>query len=73
MRIDVLGVAFDNLTKDEAVNKAYEMMCRHEGAYVATPNPEIVMHCRADENAAKAVSEADLVIADGVEIGRAHV
>jgi len=68
MRIDVLGVLFDNLTKAEAVDKAYDLMCRRQGAYVVTPNPEIVMHCRENEEMRAAVSEASLVIADGIGV-----
>ena len=68
MRIDVLGTEFDNITKEEAVEKAYDLMLERKGAYVVTPNPEIVMICREDEEAAKAVNEAGLVIADGIGV-----
>ena len=68
MRIDVLGTEFDNITKEEAVEKAYDLMLERNGAYVVTPNPEIVMICREDEEAAKAVDEAGLVIADGIGV-----
>lgn len=68
MRIDVLGTKFDNTTKTEAVEKAYELMLQRKGAYVVTPNPEIVMACREDSDAAQAVSEASLVIADGIGV-----
>ena len=36
-KIDVLGVAFDNLTMDEAVETAYAIQSEHRGAYVVTP------------------------------------
>lgn len=68
MRIDVLGTEFDNITKEEAVEKAYDLMLERKSAYVVTPNPEIVMICREDEEAAKAVNEAGLVIADGIGV-----
>ena len=68
MRIDVLGTEFDNITKEEAVEKAYDLILERKGAYVVTPNPEIVMICREDEEAAKAVDEAGLVIADGIGV-----
>ncbi|MBR5260828.1 MAG: WecB/TagA/CpsF family glycosyltransferase [Oscillospiraceae bacterium] len=68
MRIEVLGTEFDNITKEEAVEKAYDLMLERNGAYVVTPNPEIVMICREDEEAAKAVNEAGLVIADGIGV-----
>ena len=67
-KIDVLGVAFDNLTMDEAVETAYAMQKEHRGAYVVTPNPEIVMVCRENPAAAEAVAAADLTIPDGIGV-----
>ena len=68
MRIDVLGVGFDNVTEGEAVAKAMEIIEKDGCGYVVTPNPEIVMTCREDESARKIVNEADLVIPDGIGI-----
>ncbi|MCD8388925.1 MAG: WecB/TagA/CpsF family glycosyltransferase [Oscillospiraceae bacterium] len=67
-KISVLGVAFDNLTMDEAVAQAWELQSAHSGAYVVTPNPEIVMACRESADVRAAVSGAALTIADGVGI-----
>ena len=66
-RIDVLGVGFDPVTRDAAVDRALELI-RRRGAYVCTPNPEIVMRCRRDPGLAAAVNSADLVLSDGVGI-----
>ena len=68
MRTDVLGTGFDNLTMDEAVEKGLELMRERRAAYVVTPNPEIVMLCREDAEAAGAVDCADMVIADGIGV-----
>ena len=68
LKIDVLGVAFDNLTMDEAVDRAWALMAERRAAYVVTPNPEIVMACRADPEARQAVAGAALTIADGVGV-----
>lgn len=68
MRTDVLGVGFDSVSKSEAVDKAYELMLSRKGAYIVTPNPEIVMLCREDETLKEAVNNAALVIPDGVGI-----
>ena len=67
-KIDVLGVAFDNLTMDEAVETAYEIQREHRGAYVVTPNPEIVRVCREKPAAAEAVAGAALTIPDGIGV-----
>ena len=67
-KIDVLGVAFDNLTMEEAVGRAWALMAERRAAYVVTPNPEIVMICRADPEAKEAVGGAALNIADGIGV-----
>ncbi len=68
IRIDVLGVSFDNITMTEAANKALEFMERRDAAYVVTPNPEIVMLCRDDSCLLSAVNSANLVLPDGIGI-----
>ena len=68
MRINVLGVGFDNLTMDEAVDRGMELL-RSPGAHrVATPNPEIVELCRENLAARQAVNGADLVLPDGIGV-----
>ena len=67
-KIDVLGVAFDNVTMQEAVDAAYALQSEKRAAYVVTPNPEIVMCCREDAEAADAVSGAALTIPDGIGV-----
>ncbi len=68
MRIDVLGVGFDNLTMEEAVTRGMELLRSPGVHYVVTPNPEIVEICRENLAARHAVNRADLVLADGVGI-----
>ena len=68
MRIDVLGVGFDNLTMTEAVDRAMELLRQSGAHYVVTPNPEIVEVCREDPEARAAVNGADLVLPDGIGV-----
>lgn len=53
---------------EEALERALELIKKREAAYVATPNPEIVMMCRKDPQYAAAVNGAGLVLPDGVGI-----
>ncbi len=67
MRIDVLGVGFDNLTMAGGCGGI--RLAGSEGtSYVVTPNPEIVEVCRENLAAKIAVNEADLVLPDGIGI-----
>ncbi len=68
MRIEVLGVGFDNMTVDEAVAEGARLMSVPGAHYVVTPNPEIVETCREDPEAMEAVNGADLVLADGIGV-----
>lgn len=68
MRIEVLGVGFDNMTVDEAVAEGARLMSVPGAHYVVTPNPEIVETCREDPEALEAVNGADLVLADGIGV-----
>lgn len=68
MRIDVLGVGFDNMTMDQAVAEGMRLINTEGAHYVVTPNPEIVETCREDAEAMDVVRGADLVLADGIGI-----
>jgi len=67
MKIDVLGVGFDNLTMDEAVSRGMEII-KERGGYAVTPNPEIVWMCRNDASVAQAVNGASVVLPDGIGV-----
>lgn len=66
MKTNILGVAFDALTLDEAEERADALLRARRGGYIVTANPEIVLHSRDDAAYAAAVNGADLVLADGV-------
>lgn len=70
MRINVLGVGFDNLTMEEAVDRGMELLHSPGTHYAATPNPEIVEICRENLAARQAVNQADLVLPDGIGVVR---
>lgn len=67
-RLDVLGVGFDPVTMDEAVGRALGYIETHAGAYVCTPNPEIVLKARREPELMAALRGADMVLPDGVGI-----
>lgn len=68
MRVNILGVGFDNMTMDEALAEGLRLMDTEGAHYVVTPNPEIVEVCREDPEALEAVQHASLVIADGIGV-----
>ena len=68
MRTDILGVAFDNTTMDEAVGRAMSLLEQEGPHLVVTPNPEIVRLAQSDRDFAGLIAGADLVLPDGVGI-----
>ena len=58
MRIDVLGVGFDNVTMEEAIDRGMELLHSQGCHYVVTPNPEIVEVCRENPAACRRGSGA---------------
>jgi len=68
VRIDVLGVGFDNLTMNEAVDRGMALLHDAGTHYAVTPNPEIVEICREDPEIMEIVNHADLVLADGIGV-----
>lgn len=65
MRVDVLGVAFDNVTQDEAVDRAMALLEEDGPHLAATPNPEMVQRAGKDPEFAQVLSAAQLVIPTG--------
>lgn len=68
MRIDVLGVAFDNLNMEEALNRAEALMAEGGPHLVVTPNAEIVQQANGDPEFFDLIAGADLVIPDGIGV-----
>ena len=65
MRIDVMGVQFDNVTMDEAVARAAELLEAPGASYAVTPNAEIVYEAMHDASLRELLNGADLVLPDG--------
>lgn len=68
MRIDVLGVQFDNVTMAQAVEKAAAMIAEGGSHYAVTPNAEFVQRAEKDEKFCTALNGADLVLPDGIGV-----
>ena len=68
MKSEILGVIFDNLLPEQAVDKAMSFLNNDTASIIFTPNPEMVMRARKDAEFAKVLKAADLVIPDGIGI-----
>ena len=68
MKINVMGVAFDNLTKGEFADRARLMLKNRQKGYVVTPNAEIVYEAVQDESFRELLNGAALVLPDGAGV-----
>ncbi len=68
MKIDVLGVQFDNLTREEARLRGAELLREDKFHYVVTPNPEFILDSQKDGEFRSILNGADLVLPDGVGV-----
>ncbi len=68
MKTEILGIQFDNLTREEAARRGAELLeedCFH---YVVTPNPEFILAAEGDGEFRAVLNGADLVLPDGIGV-----
>ncbi len=67
-KIDVMGVRFDNVTMDEALEKGKKILSQPEASYIVTPNAEIVYEAMHDEAFCALLNDAAIVLPDGAGV-----
>ena len=68
MKIDVLGVSYDNVTMEEALAKGREILMGEKCCYCVTPNAEMAYEALHDEEFCAVLNGADLVLPDGAGV-----
>ena len=68
MKREILGVVFDDLTRQEAAQRGRELLEEDKFHYAVTPNPEFLLTAEKDPEFRRVLNEADLVLADGVGV-----
>ena len=67
-KINIRGVYFDNVTMDEALDKAVSLINTDGFSYMVTPNSEIVQACIESPTLYDVVNGASLTIPDGIGV-----
>ncbi|MCA8922612.1 MAG: WecB/TagA/CpsF family glycosyltransferase [Planctomycetes bacterium] len=67
-RIDLLGVAIDNVSMAEAIDRIVELAHTRRGAYVVTPNVDHLVKLQHHKAFREVYEHADLVLADGMPL-----
>ena len=65
-KIKVLGIDIDNITFDDAVKKAEDILAEKIPGLIVTPNPEMIMSAQKDIDLRNIVNSASLAVPDGV-------
>ena len=68
MKTDIMGIAFDNVTMQEALDKATAILQGNKTCYAVTPNAEIAYEAMKDERLRGLINGADLVLPDGAGV-----
>ncbi len=68
MKKEVLGVMFDDLTREEAAQAGAALLAEDKFHYVVTPNPEFILAAEKDPEFLQVLNGADLVLADGIGV-----
>ncbi len=68
MKINILGVSFDNMDLTQAIDAGFAMMTQGGFHYVVTPNPEFIMDAQKNQKFQQVLNGADLVIPDGIGV-----
>ena len=68
MKTDIMGITFDNVTMQQALERAGEILAGDKTCYAVTPNAEIAYEAFRDESLRALLNEADLVLPDGAGV-----
>lgn len=68
MKINVLGVQYDNVTMEEAVARGREILLGSEACYCVTPNAEMAYEALHDKSFRDVLNQAALVLPDGAGV-----
>jgi len=68
LKKEILGVSFDDLTRQEAAQAGEALLDEDKFHYVVTPNPEFLLAAEKDPEFLRVLNGADLVLADGVGV-----
>ena len=68
MKTDVLGVKYDNVTMEEALQIGRQLLQGEKAAYCVTPNAEMAYEALHDTEFCALLNGADLVLPDGAGV-----
>ena len=68
LKKEILGITFDDLTREEAAQAGAALLAEDKFHYVVTPNPEFILTAEKDSDFRRVLNGADLVLPDGIGV-----
>lgn len=68
LKKEILGIQFDDVTRQEAAEIGAQLLEEDKFHYVVTPNPEFILAAEKDDAFLHVINGADLVLADGIGV-----
>lgn len=67
-RMNFLNIEVDNLTMNEAIDRAEELIIKKRPSYVVTPNVDHIVKLETDKEFQDVYKNADLILTDGMPL-----
>lgn len=67
-KVNILGIEFEDIERSEAYTKILSRIERKEYTTIFTPNPEIALKAKKNEELMKIINSADVKLPDGIGI-----
>ncbi|HAT4212234.1 WecB/TagA/CpsF family glycosyltransferase [Clostridium perfringens] len=67
-RMNFLNIEVDNLTMNEAIDRAEELIIKKRPSYVVTPNVDHIVKLENDKEFQEVYKNADLILTDGMPL-----
>ena len=67
-RMNFLNIEVDNLTMNEAIDRAEELIIKKKPSYVVTPNVDHIVKLETDKEFQDVYKNADLILTDGMPL-----
>lgn len=67
-KVNILGIEFENVGRREVYDRIVSRINEKEYTAIFTPNPEIALKAKKDEELAKIINSANILLPDGIGI-----
>lgn len=67
-KVNILGIEFEDISRQEVYDRIVYKIDKKEYTAIFTPNPEIALKAKKDEELSRIINSADILLPDGIGI-----